>query len=105
MTIVRRDQEAWTVVHLHAIMTLTASTKNATMEIITVAWIPTAVIGQNVTMSHNVHLARETVMMIQIVKGHLCVALTIVSMAHLFWIVVKTVKTRYTKVNSLQQYH
>ena len=85
LTIVKVDPEARTVVHLHAIMTLIAPIKNATLTPINADWIPTALIGPIVVKIIRAIKGREIVTIILIVKEHFSAALTIVQVDQLEW--------------------
>ena len=70
-------------------MTLTASTKNATLITINVDWIPTALIGQTAARIHHAVMGRVTVIMTLNVMVYCCVAAITVKVDHQKWIAVK----------------
>ena len=65
---VKVDYQIWIAVEGHAIMTQTALTRSATLMPISVALIPTALIGLSAAKIHHVVLGRVIVIFIQIVK-------------------------------------
>ena len=83
-----QTQQYQIAVQGHAIMTLTALTKNAILTSINVVQIPTTLIGPSAARRYHVLLGRVTVTKIQNVKVHLRVAMTIVQMDHKIWTAV-----------------